>query len=289
MAWRKWTLWCNRQQVNCELPTEKDIADYLISLHTEGKSYSVLNTHRSMLFQTLQLISGRVFDSIIITRIMKGLYNVNPPKPKYRVTWDVSVVLAYIRTLYPLEALSLKDLTFRLVMLLALTTAQRAQTLVSLSLDHMQDITVGCIFHIVTLLKTSGPGRTQPSVCVKKFVDAELCVYRTLVHYIAVTSGLRKTRQLLMSYVTFRAVSTATLARWIRTVLSSAGVSSAFRAHSTRSASTSAAFHAGVPLHDIFQAANWTNSCTFATFYRRDVVVADSQFADAVLSRGQVT
>lgn len=110
--------------------------NYLISLHSEGKSYSVLNTHRSMLSQTLQLICGRSFDSIIITRVMKGLLNSNPLKSKYCVTWDVSGVLAYIRTLYPLVPLSLKDLTFCLVMLLALTTAQRAQTLISMNLNY---------------------------------------------------------------------------------------------------------------------------------------------------------
>ena len=44
-----------------------------------------------------------------------------------------------------------------------------------------------------------------------------------------------------------------------------------FKPHSTRAASTSAAFRKGVPLETIMAAAGWSAECTFATYYKKDV------------------
>jgi len=42
------------------------------------------------------------------------------------ITWDVSVVLKFLFILYPLSELSLKQLTYKLIALIALTTTARA-------------------------------------------------------------------------------------------------------------------------------------------------------------------
>jgi hypothetical protein len=57
---------------------------------------------------------------------MKGYYNINPSRARYSNTWDVNMVLDFLCTLYPLEDLSLKDLTLKLIALVALATAARA-------------------------------------------------------------------------------------------------------------------------------------------------------------------
>lgn len=65
---------------------------------------------------------------------MKGVFLKNKPKQKYTSTWDVNKVLTYLKSLYPLEKLDLKSLTMKLASLIALTTAQRVQTLISLNI-----------------------------------------------------------------------------------------------------------------------------------------------------------
>ena len=72
-----------------------------------------------------------------IARFMKGIFNLRPPVPRYQFTWDVKQVLSYLSSHFPLRSLNLKMLTQKLVTLLALCTAQRAQTLVSLKIDEM--------------------------------------------------------------------------------------------------------------------------------------------------------
>ncbi|KAI8516511.1 hypothetical protein Bbelb_050920 [Branchiostoma belcheri] len=80
-----------------------------------------------------------------------------------------------------------------------------------------------------------------------------------------------------------RPVGSATLARWVKSVLGTAGVDTAtFSAHSTRGASTSAATAAGVSLHSIMNAADWSRESTFLKYYMRDN--NQHTFGQAVLS-----
>jgi hypothetical protein len=97
------------------------------------------------------------------------------------------------------------------------------------------------------------------------------------------TEKLRKSRQLLISYVTFNAVCTSTIARWLKTVHSLAGIdSNLFKAHSYRSASVSAAY-GKCSLQNILNTADWSNEKNFHKFYYRNVLPSNSSFAEAVL------
>ena len=60
---------------------------------------------------------------------MKGVFRVRPSVPRYNYTWDVNMVLDYLKLYYPDEVLPLSRLTLNLTRLLALFTVQRAQTL----------------------------------------------------------------------------------------------------------------------------------------------------------------
>ena len=81
-------------------------------------------------------------------------------------TWDVSVILTFLFTLYPLSELSLKLLTYKLI---ALTTAARAQTISALDINYMSKCFNKYDFQIQQLLKTSRPGVSLPKVVLYKF------------------------------------------------------------------------------------------------------------------------
>ena len=64
------------------------------------------------------------------------------------------------------------------------------------------------------------------------------------------------------------AVTSSTVARWLRSILDQAGIDSKiFGAHSTRGASASAAVRGGVTLDDILKAANWSSESVFHRQY----------------------
>ena len=60
---------------------------------------------------------------------MKGLFVLNPPRPRYTAIWDVKIVLDYLSSLENVSKLDLKMHTLKLAMLLCLVTTQRSQTL----------------------------------------------------------------------------------------------------------------------------------------------------------------
>ncbi len=60
------------------------------------------------------------------------------------------------------------------------------------------------------------------------------------------------------------AVTPSTIARWIKLLLSKAGIdTNIFKAHSVRGAATSAAASAGVTMGDILSAADWSTDTVF--------------------------
>ncbi|ESP02016.1 hypothetical protein LOTGIDRAFT_111508, partial [Lottia gigantea] len=90
---------------------------------SQNSSYFIVNTARSAIVQTLNIMKNRP----LVARFMKGLFVKIPPRPRYLFTWDASVLLKFLGSMYPLDKLSLKELTLKTVCLLALSTAQRCQ------------------------------------------------------------------------------------------------------------------------------------------------------------------
>ena len=244
----------------------------------------MINTHKSMLLQTLQFFDNEwCSNACLISRFMKGLFHVIPPKPRYQFTWDVSKVLTFLSTLFPLDRLSMKMLTLKLTALIALSTAPRAQTLVSMNLDYMNIMESKVIFHFKDLLKTSRLGKSF-TLTVNHYDNENLCAMHTLLKYIDRTNNQRKSRQLLVSYCSFMPVKSSTVARWLKEVLFLSGINTdTFKAHSYRSAATSAALSKGCSLNDILKTADWSSAKNFYKFYFRETV-KDVNFSDAVMN-----
>ena len=82
-------------------------------------------------------------------------------------------------------------------------------------------------------------------------------------------------------------VTSTTLARWVKSTLAQAGIDTTkFKAHSSRSASSSAAYEARVASPGITEAADWSTVSTFTTkFYRKPVCFS----AKAVLGQTEQT
>ena len=63
-------------------------------------------------------------------------------------------------------------------------------------------------------------------------------------------------------------VTGSTIARWLKTCLTEAGIDTGiFKAHSIRGASSSKAAVSGITTADILQAADWSSESTFQKFY----------------------
>lgn len=288
---RRWSQFCSRWHINSINPNVSDIINFLSDTFHRNVRYESVNTARSALSSLGIVVDGcRAGNHPLVIRFMKGVFNLRPPLPRYAATWDVQPVLRRLQSMHPLHTLSLKDLSLKLVMLMALTQAARVQTL------HLLTIKGVCIeqdFFMVPLSGNIKQCRPQFNVRVIKFLaytkDASLCVCETLRQYLDRTRELRQgmgqeSYSLFLSFIKpHKAVTRDTIARWIRKMLDMSGVdTTTFKAGSVRAAAASKAKALAVPINCIMAKAGWTRASTFAKFYDKHVGTTDP-FQDAVL------
>ena len=87
-------------------------------------------------------------------------------------------------------------------------------------------------------------------------------------------------------------MTSSTIARWLKTCLSEAGIDSGiFKAHLVRGASSSRAAAAGITTMDILQAADWSSESTFQRFYHLPILEQTGKpaFERAVLSSAEAS
>ena len=125
-----------------------------------------------------------------------------------------------------MELLSLKDLSFKFLMLLLLVSGQRGQTIHMLDLNDMIVSDNGFTFVVVNHLKQSRPGYHNPQLKLVPFEDSSLCVVTTCKEYLKKTKSFRGNQsKLFISYVKpCKEVSRDTLTRWVRQVMAKASL-----------------------------------------------------------------
>lgn len=128
----------------------------------------------------------------MVCRLHKGVFHARPPLPRYTSTWDVQTILQYLESIGPNTSLPLKLLTFKLVMLMALTRPSHSADLASLQLDRRQFRPEGVVFLPATLAKQSAQGKPLSEYFFPSFPhNSELCPVETLRHYEVMTTPLR--------------------------------------------------------------------------------------------------
>ena len=154
-AWKKWHSWCLGRKVDSFRPTLADITGFLAHSFDEGLEYRTLNTYRSALSGVLPPIDGFPAQHPLVVRLLKGVPNLRPAMPRYQQSWNVNTVLTYLQTLPNNEDLSLRFLTQKLAILLAITAPKRSSELKLLDLRFMRILPEGAELQLPGLTKTS--------------------------------------------------------------------------------------------------------------------------------------
>lgn len=225
--------------------------------------------------------SLRVGEHPMVCQLMKGIFNKRPPLPRYTQTWKVHQVTSYLEGLGANTKLSLKQLSRKLVVLLALISAERESELAAHDLRFRRFYPEGVCFTLPQLTKKScigNPAKTSFHASLPS--NAKLCPIECLREYEKRTEALRPnvsdanvSNKLFLSYIRpHRPVSSSTLARWMKETLIAAEVdTSIFKAHSSRGAAATAAVEAGISLPQILTLADWSGPSTFNKFYYRPI------------------
>lgn len=273
-TYKLWWSYCSKNAIKPFDASLSAVISFLVDHFNKGASYGTLNSHRSALSL---LLGNNVGSDERVKRLLKAIYRQKPSRPKYTMTWDPKIVLDHVSSWYPNSDLDLTKLSKKLVILLALCTSHRVQTLSLIKIANINKTPLGIKIFIPDIIKTSTASREQPVLFLPYFVDnPSICPAKTLEDYLQVTSKLRTEESiniLLSCRKPFKVVTSQTISRWIKQTLAESGVDvSIFSAHSTRHASTSAAASAGVCIDTIRKTAGWTtSSSTFARFYNRPI------------------
>ena len=283
---KRWEEYCDRRKINSFYASVNDVMMFLTELYESDIGYSGINTAKSALSNVVVLSDCQhvsVGQHPVIKRFLKGVFNKRPALPRYHSVWDVSQVLEYLRKI-DLDGISLKSLTLKTCMLLALLSGQRVQTLKALSIGNMLLTDSEVEFQIDVLLKQSRPGKHLSCISFKKYTDERLCVIAHPQQYVSKTKDLRTSDNLLISYQKpFKPVTTETISRWLKTVLTDSGINTdVYSAHSVRSASSSAAAMMGCPIDSIMKQIGWSNAKTFAMYYNKPMI-AEMNIGQTVL------
>ena len=290
-AWRKWDCWCAQRQIDSFSCDIRFFVNFLAELFDQGLQHSSINVIRSAVSMTHDQIEGTpIGQHPLVTRLLKGVHNSRPPQPRYSETWDVDVVVKYINCIGDNKELSLKAISLKLAILMALVEASRTSELAALDIKFRYFKPEGVYFKLATLTKKRMPGQPPKEVFFGAYPpNSRLCVVQCLKHYEERTQEFRgkgegQVTKLFLSYIKpHKPVTSQRIAHWIKMVLKDAGIdTNIFSAHSVRGASATAAKDKGVTLTDILHTADWSSDTTFRRFYYRPV--KDATYAHRVLS-----
>ena len=113
------------------------ILDCLANAFSDGLEYRSINVLPSAISPTHSRIDNfLVGQHPHVTKLMQGILNSRPPKPRYAYTLDVKKMTTHLASLGSKSSLSLKQLSRKLVMFFALACPERTASLAKLDLRY---------------------------------------------------------------------------------------------------------------------------------------------------------
>lgn len=288
-------------------PTVNSLLSYLQDGLNKGLRPNTLKRQVSAISSVLpQKLSAKLSTNYYVRRFLRAATLIRPPMVHRYPNWDLHTVLSALTKppFEPLKSTDIKYLTWKTIFLVAITSAKRVSEMGALSIRPEL-----CVFREDSVVLRLDPSfitkvnstfhRSQdiilPSFCPhpKKALEKTwhtLDVRRALYTYIKRTQEFRLSDSLFIAFHTSsrgKKVSASTLSRWIRSCiltchsLAGASPTGPVYAHSTRSASTSAALSTNASLAEICKAATWSSVSTFVRHYRLD----STQSSEAAFGR----
>ena len=186
-AWGKWASWCAERKIDPFCSNINQILEFLSQLFQNGLQYRTINNYRSAISAFHDHIQGKpVGDHPKIRSLVAGVFNSRPPQPRYCFIWNVQTVIDFIKSEWGQnEDLSDKYLTYKLTMLLALTSASRVLGLQHLDIRFMTKGTNNYMFTFGKLHEAWRKGKSPPSLRIYSFEeDTKLCLIAALEDYL---------------------------------------------------------------------------------------------------------
>ena len=114
-AWSRWSSWCAEGKINPVSAPLSKILEFLAKTFSDSLEYHSINVLHSATSSThLPIDSFSVGQHPHVTRLIKGILNFHPPKPRYSHTWNVKKATAHLTSLGSNSSLSVKQFSRKL-------------------------------------------------------------------------------------------------------------------------------------------------------------------------------
>ena len=303
--------WCNERNLDPTRATVSNISQFLTERFDSGLQSATVRNYKSAIMSIHKGYEdgSSANDGGEIRLLLNGMFNERPPTRKIVPVWELNTVLEYLKgpPFEPMAKASLKNITLKTVMLIALASAHRCSEIHSLSFASMTISRAGATLSFVPGFRAKNetsshlfPTLFLPSLSTESSVyeDKLWCPVRCLRYYTDRTSSMRGNNIIDQLFITHaephKPAAKSTIARWlVQIVVDSKAivVDERVRAHSTRALATSWAYHRGLSVKEICEAVSWRSATTFSSAYYRAIRGNSlrGQFARTVLSRTSST
>lgn len=220
-AWRLLDHWCLRRDTDPLSAPVSNIPEFQFEAR---KQYRTLNSIRLAIAMTHSEVDGKhVGEHPLVSRFLKGVFNCCPSKPKYTTTWNMDVVLTYLKTLPENEDVSFQLFSHKVALLMALANADKCSDLAALELGYRSFQENGVRFIIPRLTKTRRMGPPIEAFYVAFPEDPTICPIQALWCYEGRSEGLRLKHQtaeenllLISVHKPHKPVKPAMIGHWLK-------------------------------------------------------------------------
>ena len=223
-----------------------------------------------------------------LKRFLRGTYNLRSTVKKHISTWDVSIVLTFIKNMPCNSPMAISK---KLAMLFMILSGSRVNSILNLKITNLYLTNEECSFTFDTVLKHSRENFNVDPIVFRAYPhDQKLCpVYHTKIYLNYRLSLSSNLGFFITTTKPYREASGATIARWIKETLMEAGIDTGkYTAHSVRGATTSAASLCGIDLQTIKKAAGWSTKGTFYYYYKKEIEFNTQNFGYSLLEKTRV-
>lgn len=278
VAWNRWLTWAREHSIDPKQPSGSILARFLADLHLVHKlSYNTVLLHKSVVATLCNDESaGQLSSHVLVKHVLKAISLKKPIVAQKPPIWDIDILATFLEKRIVNEN-SPFDVCRHTATLLLLCSGRRVHDLTLLTVgpnhfvEHNDSIVLWPVFGSKTdnanyrqsgwkLLKNDNSKNLNPVFWVKRTIT--------------VMNHRRKLSKCDNLFVNLRgqckAASRTVIARWIKSVLTDAGIITS--PGSMRSAVASKNWSNNCPMDEILARGNWRSSNTFAQFYRRELI-----------------
>ena len=134
--WSVYRAWCRRHGLSVSRPSVSKIASFLLYLRRSlSLSFFSIASYYSMLSGVFRFVLPGLSSHFVLRDFLRSFRLERPLSSSWVTPWDLSRVLSFLRgpPFEPLSSCSLRELTRKVLFLLALATAHRVSELHTVS------------------------------------------------------------------------------------------------------------------------------------------------------------